>query len=139
MLLEVVFIVYLSFYILYLLLLLCNCLSSVFGSIIAIDADYSTDFRFHPIRGCCCFNSHNDVPQVAQRNVSIVAHTRRRNPYLPQPDCCRCAPTRLLLLCTIPHNDVPFASQRNASMAAEFGAVILSIAQPDCYCWFQVS
>ena len=25
-----------------------------------------------------CFNSHNDVPQVAQRNVSIVADTRTK-------------------------------------------------------------
>ena len=24
-------------------------------------------------RKCCSFNSHNDAPQVAQRNVSIVA------------------------------------------------------------------
>ena len=46
-----------------------------------------TDFKFHQTLGCSCFNSHNDVPQVAQRNVSIVAHTRHRSPYLPQPDC----------------------------------------------------
>ena len=25
-----------------------------------------------------CFNSHNDASQVAQQNVSIVAHTRHR-------------------------------------------------------------
>ena len=60
------FIVYLSFYILNILLLLCVCLS-VFGNIIVFDADYSTDFKFHSTRGCC-FNSHNDVPEVAQRN-----------------------------------------------------------------------
>ena len=27
---------------------------------------------------CCCFYSHNNVLQVAQRNVSIVAHTQHR-------------------------------------------------------------
>ena len=80
------FIVNLSFYILNILLLLCVCLS-VFGKIIAIDADSSTDFKFNPTRACC-FNSHNDMPQVAQRNASIVAHTQHRSPYLSQPDCC---------------------------------------------------
>ena len=89
MLLEVVFIVYLSFCILNKLLLLCVCLS-IFFNMIAIDAEYS--FKFHPTRGCFCFNSHNDVPHVAQRNVTIVAHTRHRSPYLPQPDCCCCVP-----------------------------------------------
>ena len=75
---------YLSFCILNILLLLCVCLS-VFGNIIAIDADYSTDFKFHPTRGCS-INSNNDVSQVAQRSVSFVVHTRHRSPYLPQPD-----------------------------------------------------
>ena len=28
------------------------------------------------VLSCCCFSSHYDVPQVAQRNDSIVAHTR---------------------------------------------------------------
>ena len=65
---------------------MCVCLS-VFGNIIAIDADYSTNFKFNTTRDCC-FKSHNDVPQVVQRNISIVAHTRHRSPYLPQPDCC---------------------------------------------------
>ena len=59
---------------------------------IAIDADYTTDFKFHSTRGCCCFTSHNDDSQVAKRNVSIIAYTRHRNPYLPQPDCCCCVP-----------------------------------------------
>lgn len=31
---------------------------------------------------CCCFDSSNDVPRVAHRNVSIVAHTRDRGPSL---------------------------------------------------------
>ena len=31
---------------------------------------------------CCCFNSHNNVPQVAQRNVSMNALTRHRNPSI---------------------------------------------------------
>ena len=111
--------------------LLCICLCgnlyhlSVFGNIIAIDVDYSTDFKFHPTRGCC-FNSYNDVPQVAQRNVSIVANTRHRSPYLPQPDCC----CFVSFLITTP----PPASQRNVSMAAERGVVHPSIAQPDCCC-----
>ena len=30
----------------------------------------------------CCFNFHNDVSQVVQRNVSTVAHTRHRGPSL---------------------------------------------------------
>ena len=59
---------------------------------------------------------------MAQRNVSIVAHTRHRSS------------SRLLLLCSNFHNDVPLASQRNVSMAAERGAVRPSIAQPDCFC-----
>ena len=112
--------------------LLCICYScgnlyhlSVFGNIIAIDVDYSTDFKFHPTRGCC-FNSYNDVPQVAQRNVSIVANTRHRSPYLSQPDCCCFVSFRI----TTP----PPASQRNVSMAAERGVVHPSIAQPDCCC-----
>ena len=112
--------------------LLCICLCgnlyhlSVFGNIIAIDVDYSTDFKFHPTRGCC-FNSYNDVPQVAQRNVSIVANTRHRSPYLPQPDyCCFVS----FLITTPP----PPASQRNVSMAAERGVVHPFIAQPDCCC-----
>ena len=54
---------------------------------IAIDADYTTDFRFHPTRGCCCcFNSHNDGTHPAQKTVL--------------------SPTRLLLLGSISHNDV---------------------------------
>ena len=104
------FIVNLSFYIRNILLLLCVCLS-VFGKIIAIDADSSTDFKFNPTRACC-FNSHNDMPQVAQRNASIVAHTQHRSPYLSQPDCCCFVP---FLITTSP----PPASQRNVSMVAE--------------------
>ena len=149
--------------------LLCICLCgnfyhlSVFGTIIAIDDDYSTDFKFHPTRGCC-FNSYNDVPQVAQRNVSIVANTRHRSPYLPQPDCCcfvlflitpppsrisaerihgsrtgRGAsfhrPTRLLLLCFNSQNDVPWVAQRNVSIVAHIRHRSPYLPQPDCCCF----
>ena len=86
-----------------------------------------TDFKFHQTIGCSCFNSHNDVSQVAQRNVSIVAHTRHRSHYLPQPDCgC------FVLLSQRRHPLT--ASQRNVSMAEDRGVVRPSIAQPDCCC-----
>ena len=39
---------------------------------------FHTDFIFK----CCSFDSQNDVPQVAQRNVSIVAYTRHPRPSL---------------------------------------------------------
>ena len=39
--------------------------------------DLSASF-FSVWRRCCCSYSHNDVLQVAQRNVSIVAHTQHR-------------------------------------------------------------
>ena len=93
------FIVYLSFYRLNILLLLCVCLS-VFGNIIAIDAEFLTDFKFNSTRAYC-FNSHNDVPQLAQRNVSIFAHTRHRSLYLPQPDCCCSVPFLITSLSSI--------------------------------------
>ena len=35
-------------------------------------------YVFLVVRFRCCFYSHNDVLQVAQRNVSIVAHTQHR-------------------------------------------------------------
>ena len=132
-------------------------------AIIAIDVDYSTDFKFHPTRGCC-FNSYNDVPQVAQRNVSIVANTRHRRPYLPQPDCCCFVlflitpppsrisaerihgsrtgsgasfhrPTRLLLLCFNSQNDVPQVAQRNVSIVAHIRHRSPYLPQPHC-CYF---
>ena len=135
MLLEIVLLctLNLSFCIFNILLLLCVCLS-VFGNMIAIDADYTTDFKFHPTIGCCCFNSHNDISQVAERNVSIIPHTRHRRPFFPQPDCCCCVP--FLTTTSLSHSLSPprRASQRNVSMAAERGVERPSIAQPDCCC-----
>ena len=40
----------------------------------------------------CCSHSDNEVPQVAQRNVSIFAHTRHRSPSIIEPlqNVCVC-------------------------------------------------
>ena len=56
-----------------------------------------TDFKFHQTICCSCFNSHNDVPQVAQRNVSIVTHTRHRS---------RTCPNQIVVVLFHFHNDV---------------------------------
>ena len=38
-----------------------------------------TELQGHQSIGCCCSNPHNDVPQVAQLNISIVGHIRHRS------------------------------------------------------------
>ena len=55
---------------LYSLLWLCVCLS-VFGSVTAIDVNYSTDEP--DLLLLLCSHSLNDVPPEPQRNVSIAA------------------------------------------------------------------
>ena len=67
-------------------------------------------FQFHKDRNCCCccFYSHNDVLQLALRNVGISA-----------------------VMCSHSPNDVPHEPQRNVIIAALRGAVRPSKGMPD--------
>ena len=59
---------------------------------------------------CCCFYSHNDVLQVAQRNVSITAHTQHRVRSLADSMC--------MCVFSNSRNDVPRVAQRYGTIAA---------------------
>ena len=59
-----------------------QCLQVIKNLLTALLHCKTTMFFFPDNYGCCCSNSHNEVPQGAQRNISIVAHTQHRSPSL---------------------------------------------------------